>query len=511
MKKICKKLLCLGLGAILTTTMMSGCGGSKRTEIDSNALTIWASQVLPESSLQNYTESPFHMGLAERVDRELVWEFPITGTSADQAFNLMIAGGELPDIIIHNISDAQSYIDQGLILSLNEYMEAGKMPNLKKFLEENPEVDKEIKTDQGNYYMFPWCREDDWLTVFRGPAVRQDWLEECGLEAPVTLEDYDNVVRVFNKKYGAKFAALDGWLSEGISVAFDAKRGYYLEDGQIKYSPVEEGYREYLEFMNGWYKDGLLDADIPSIDQDTMQKKVLNNEVGVAFTTGSQMVKWQEASDEVGNGAKWIGTSYPRKNKNANVKFSQMSAKVNGLGGMITSSCKDIDKALEILDYAYGEEGFLYWNFGIEGETYTMVDGEPIYTDVIKKADIGMIAAIDQHCGTQWAAPAVQAKGMYVQKVGDTVVEAVDTWIDKTDAKEHLLPRLSPTQEETDAISNMETTLGDYVGASHYGFIFGEQELNDDTWKAYLDKIEEIGLQQILDTKQRQLERYNNR
>ena len=41
--------------------------------------------------------------------------------------------------------------------------------------------------------------------------------------------------------------------------------------------------------------------------------------------------------------------------------------------------------ATKFADYAYSEEGQTLLSFGIEGESYTMVDGVPTYTDLITK------------------------------------------------------------------------------------------------------------------------------
>lgn len=46
----------------------------------------------------------------------------------------------------------------------------------------------------------------------------------------------------------------------------------------------------------------------------------------------------------------------------------------------ITSSCKNPELAIEWCDYWYGEEGYYLLNFGVEGESYDMVDGKPVYT-----------------------------------------------------------------------------------------------------------------------------------
>ena len=62
--------------------------------------------------------------------------------------------------------------------------------------------------------------------------------------------------------------------------------------------------------------------------------------------------------------------------------ISDTAAKFNnGAGGRglyITKSCKNVEKAFEVLAYAYGDEGMKLLMWGIEGEDYTLTeDGYP--------------------------------------------------------------------------------------------------------------------------------------
>ena len=66
-----------------------------------------------------------------------------------------------------------------------------------------------MKDDQGRYYTFGFFREDGgWNDSYEGPVVRKDWLDECGLEVPKTISEFENVIRVFNEKYGATLIVL---------------------------------------------------------------------------------------------------------------------------------------------------------------------------------------------------------------------------------------------------------------------------------------------------------------
>lgn len=59
-------------------------------------------------------------------------------------------------------------------------------------------------------------------------------------------------------------------------------------------------------------------------------------------------------------------------------------------GGIaIGGTCKDPVLAAKVLDYGYSEDGYMMFNFGKEGISYTMEDGKPVYTDIIKNNEDG--------------------------------------------------------------------------------------------------------------------------
>lgn len=44
----------------------------------------------------------------------------------------------------------------------------------------------------------------------------------------------------------------------------------------------------------------------------------------------------------------------------------------------------------EMVEFLYSDEGYLLSNYGVEGESYTMVDGKPTYTELITNNPDGL-------------------------------------------------------------------------------------------------------------------------
>lgn len=267
-----------------------------------------------------------------------------------------------------------------------------------------------------------------------------------------------------------------------------------------------------MQFMNSWYEDGILDPDIASVDSTVLQTKVLNDEVGIAYTSGNTVTTWMNALAEVGSSANWVGVLNPVKETGGITMLSNMDQPVTGRGAAITSSCQDIELAMRVLDYAYSEEGFMYYNYGTEGETYTIEDGVPVFTSLILDDPDGISNALDKYTGCQWGTAGIQAKNLYIQKNSQLVVDCIDTWTTNTTTADHKFPNVSPTSEESMTGDAIEASLDSYVDEMFYKFIYGEVDIDDDSeWENYLNELESIGLSTMLEIKQAQLDRYNAR
>ncbi|MGN0793792.1 MAG: extracellular solute-binding protein [Aristaeellaceae bacterium] len=514
MKRLLSLLLVLAMVAALPVISVAEESESIYPLDTDVTLRYWSTCNKPYTRYTSYKESPFHVKLSENTGVNIEWEFPTSGVDDATAYNLMMTDYEnYPDIIFYSFSNPQELIDDGILVNLDDYIEYA--PNLKKYLEENPLVDKAVRTDEGALYMFPWVRGDAWLATFRGMAVRGDWLEELGLAVPETLDELDAVAHAFKEHYGAYFSTNNDWLYDsGISTAFNTWEEFYVDDDQkVQYGPANEGWREYLVFMKYWYDEGLIDPDFASVDSTILKTKVLNNEVGVSYTTGGTVNTWVKELEALGSPAVWTPILNPVKNKGDITPFSQVDPLTTGGGAAVTTTCKDIETAIRFLDYAYSEEGAMYYNFGTLGETYTIDEnGVLSYTDLIMKDPDGVNNAIDKYCGTQWATASIQDKRMYVQKNAPIVVECIDTWNTNTTASQHKFSGVSATVEEANELAPMETALKDYMQEMKLKAILGQIDFADDAvWANYLKQLDRLGLDRILEIKQAQLDRKNAR
>lgn len=286
MKKL--KKLCF-VAFLIVSIALAGCQNNKSSAVEDGALTIWSTWMTPSPTVKSYKESPFHQNLAKESGVKLKWQFPTEGSDWNQAFNLMLSEKQLPDLIYYGwMGVADKYIKEGAIRDLTEDIEK-KAPNYWKFLKENPEFDRAMKTDDGKYYMFGFFREQPYQASYMGPMIRQDWLKEQNLPMPEDIDDWTKTMEIFNKEYGAQLTFQTGWrMSPGFAGAFGAHGSfdtrYFIDkSGQVQLAQAQPEWKNYMAWLNNLYNKNLIDPDFATIDDQGVKTKASQNKTGATI------------------------------------------------------------------------------------------------------------------------------------------------------------------------------------------------------------------------------------
>jgi putative aldouronate transport system substrate-binding protein len=472
-----------------------------------------------------HQDVPFFAEWQKRTGVPLKFIAPPTN-QAKEALNVMLASGDLPDMIEFNFfkdfpGGPEKAIKDGYILKLNDLIDK-HAPNLKKYLKDHPEIDKMVKTDNGSYYAFPFTRGDDSLMVYQGPIVRQDWLDELGIPLPQTIDDWTAMLKAFKEKKGAaapftassKPRVFNEFNSGHFMGAYGVTRDFYREDGTIKFGPAEKGYKEWLALFRGWYEQGLLDKNIATIDAKAFDANIASGASGATVAnTGGGIGKWQPLVEAKDPKAKLVPAPQPVLKKGDMAKFGQRDLPFSVNGGMvaITATSKNAELAVKLLDYGYSEAGNKFFNFGIEGVSYTMVNGVPTYTDLLMKNPDKLAPAqmLAQYTRSNYSGPFVQDKGYIMQYLAlQAQKDALTIWA-KTDVAKHQLPPITPTPEESSEMAKIMTDVNTLVDEMTLKIILGAEPL--DSYEKYVEKLKSVKLDRAIEIQKAALERFNKR
>ncbi len=468
-----------------------------------------------------------------------------SGDEINAQYLAMMASGNYPDIIQwqHNNDYtggvSQLYADD-IIIELNDVIDK-YMPNYKKLLEENPHVAKTLMDDEGRYLYFtvinPLNSELEKVSVtWWGLMMRKDWLENVGMEAPVTMDDWYNVLTAFkegdpNGNGETDEIPFDGG-SAGITLfmpAFGIENGVYIdpETGKVGYGPYTQNYKAYLETMNKWYAEGLI-------------QNVFKDETGAPTDSGDPNIYADLAGSWKGLSNFWEQRLPQVKEKNPNADFvavqwpqdakGNIYAGVYGMGygdrysAVISTSCKNVEAAARLIDQMYTEEGTNCTTWGtIEGDPINpeWTNGHGTYTvdengvkhetewanQMTENFYDGAFAnkyryAMSHVCFPRWGAADYLAATREEEYVNSAML-----WAKASNALEYPNAIVLSTDAQK-AVAQIEE-MGSYISSMTYKFITGEEPLTN--FDTYMDQLQKMGVEELIALYQQAYDNFNNR
>lgn len=515
-----------GVAVGLAVILAAGCGvsGCTREESASNdgtiELTYWVDMGSATATvLSSYADSPMYQKMEELTGIKMNFQHPPAGQGAEQ-FNLLIASRDLPDLMEYSWGEsypggAEKAISDNMIIQLNDLI-AQYAPNLQKLLDESDTIRQQAATDNKTLFAFPAIGVDS-VKVTGGPMVRKDWLDQLGLPMPETIEDWDVMLTQFREKMGA-IAPLTGQIAHFtnnnfISGAFHVGTRFYLKDGVVKYGPCEPEFKEYVMTLKDWYSRGLLDPDFLANDGKAVDNLMTTGQAGALFgQIGGTMGKYFNSMK--GTDFNLVGVQYPVKNRGDQPKFAPRAWEVRADGMLaITTENEYPEESAKWVDYFYSTEGNLLKNFGIEGETYTMVDGYPAYTDLILKNPDGLSIgqAISKYTRAATPSPGLIDRRYHEQYYDiQQQKDAMALWDSVADyALETTLPQVTPTVEEAEELSVITTSVNSYVDEMFVKFVLGTEPM--ERYDAFLSQIQGMDINRAIEIYQAAVERYKTR
>lgn len=432
-------------------------------------------------------------------------------TTMSDGFLLMLAGGELPDIVIAPwtayTGGAAAAIDDGYVLDLMQYSQY--MPNLMNWLDENPDVAAQVLTDDGRLAFAPFVKQEP--IVGMGMVIRKDWLDALNLEEPATVDELHDVLVAFKENYNCKAPLTfeSRWLfqqgaSNPLSSAWLTTYQEYIIDGKVQFGPLTEEYKEFIQTMADWYKEGLLDPDFASVDKSTVQAKFSTGEAGVSLQQINNIENCISSNE--GTDYAVVALSSLVMNKGDEPQLSQQSIQKfdGGFGYAVSTTCSNVEAACRYLDWAFSEEGMMTMNYGVEGTTYEVKDGKVELTDLV------------MHNEETPSSNSARNEIAWVQnRVGVSLDIALGykeesrNWIDVWTAHmdKYVLPTVQYTEEQQNTISKKWGDIDDLCQEKILKYVIGSEDISA-TWDSFVDSIKQMGIEDVLAAKQEAYDAY---
>ena len=363
---------------------LSACGGSGGGSGEGGSGGSLSWMALLHTPTTPDASGPVHSGLAEETgqDFEIQW---VPDASKEEKMNAALASGSVADITsITNLTNSsiRSGVTSGLFWDVEPFL--GEFENLKGI---DPKTIESARLD-GVLYGVPFQKP---LARY-GVLVRQDWLDELGLDVPHTIEDLGEVAKAFAEGDPTGTGqSVTGFIDreESFKVGFRSLAGYFGAGetfqrdeaaGKIIPACTSEAWMEAMEWYQEVYAAGGVNQEFITTQKQNQQQAIAQDKGGIVVTGLFEAKNYAALADSINpdSGVEWTlinDITY------ADVPRRIVSDTGGGMGGLFsisTQSVKSEDEVREVLAFADAlmtEEVHNLMTNGIEGTHYE-VDGD---------------------------------------------------------------------------------------------------------------------------------------
>ncbi len=365
-------------------------------------------------------------------------------------------------------------------------------------------------TDTGTMAYFGATLTDEALRGLpsTGPMVNLDYLEEAGLDIPVTIADWEEMLEAFHNMgiVPLSFGGSDGYamLYDCFASAYGVTMGnfYFQQEGQVKFSPFEDGFYQYLSLLHSWYEKGWLETGYfaKSHSENTL-KDFNSGKVGSSVFHISTMASSQDR--------RFTPVPYPVLQEGDTTHTREYTLDYYDAPIYINATTiEDPIPLIQWIDFFYSEEGITLSNWGEEGVTYDVDDsGNKQFTELIysgnfpsssklsKEVLLETSTVLDYPCQSAFFQESVHDLGWEMWGKGDY------DW--------HMPQTYSYTIEEYDTVLFEVADMNSYINQMVTYFIIGQEPLSE--YDAFVAKLVEMGAEDFLQMEQTALDRYYGR
>lgn len=410
-----------------------------------------------------------------------------------EKLGMMFAQGDFPDVIQGDMpytSVMSGAIENGLFMPLDDLIEE-YAPNMKEQIPEN--VWNEWRGTDGHIYAV-----GDFLTntARRCTVVRKDLLDELGLDVPVTLDDYYNVLKAF-KEAGVKYPFI-GREKFKYSETFFAAYGvvpttWQLNDeGKVVPAYILPEMKEALAFYKKLYDEGLIDPESLTNTGTVRDQKAAAGDVGMMVVNISTVPGYNVSLQENVVDGEWIAIASPLNPNGGEHGYAAFTPSANV--HYINADCENPEEIIKFFDHMLepDEELQRFLTYGIEGEFYTVnedgsvnleiPDYSPNAFDVIpqfltrvKEADIGEETLRAMPGGSEtieyYYTKAQDDILSYIQPINlQTIVEHPELSVEE-DKQELFINYASKVMVGTESLDNFDQFVQEWLDRGGYEVI----------------------------------------
>ena len=547
-KQVIAATLAAGMALSLTA-----CGGKDSVELNSGELqevdladlqfplkekaTLTGMTSFPANTESNPNNRTIFKRLQEKTNVEIEWT-AIQGDQWGDKITLNMANPKtLTDFIFtagFGDSDLLKYADQGIIIPLEEYIDA-YMPNLSAVFEKYPEYRTMSTDSEGHIWALPWIEQlgsekTAIQTIDNMSFINKKWLDFLGLEMPTTVDEFEQVLIAF-RDHASELQAefnIDGSiipmscivndggqdpciLINGFGEGYgDADKGRHIavtDDLKVICSATQQGFKDGIAWLHSLYEQGLIDPEAFTQEWSTYVSKGKSGRYGVCFS-------WDVAN--IDNLQDWVPLpALTADTRNITPQNGSFTSGYDRGRCVVTAVAKNPALVCAWLDQMYDPFQSPQNNWGTYGED----DGFDIFElgenengeEMLKHAPLGDASPVEVREAEAVGGPLAildEYYGVYVTCPDDAQyrLDWIKDYYTPDMNTKYVYPNVFMSQEDTEELSNLQADIQKTINANKSDWIMNG--FTDADWDQYLKDLDAYGLQDYLAIFQKYLDAF---
>lgn len=439
------------------------------------------------------------------MDLELV-TIPNEGVSTK--INALAASGKLPTILFKTsdtsaISDVNDLGEKGIFVNVMDYQD--KVPNYVKYIKDNDFIRREMSDTNGNIYGFAKIYSDHNI-MYSTPIIREDLLEGSGYtnENIKTIDDLTNALVYLTEKTGypawIQRKGYAGFMEQsGLLWNLAPKTFYDYEQDRFTHPILEPRFKSYIEWLKDLRQKGVIHPDWAIMTDETWEGLLASSKG--AFTIDRMSIIGDNNFSQDFN---YLPVDYPEIDGKAYLQPSQPEVSPT-TSWVINAKApkKQIDKALDFMNFVYDENNHTTLTLGFEGKTYTKKDPNTmagirwliqIYGENAgdPNAQFSYQHGIQTFTRLQTPLDMKSFPGRYPE----IMYKQIDHIKEKQGGFRPPAPTVAFTKDTQTELSTLETSLNTYFDENVIAFIEGKRSM--DTWDAFVQEMKDRGVEKVV-------------
>ncbi len=426
----------------------------------------------------------------------------------NEAMNLLLAQGNLPDIVGGHLiqQPVNQYGPEGAFIPLNDLVKK-HAPHIQAFWDKNPDLMKAISSYDGNYYYIPYLPDGKFGRAW---YIRQDWLDKLGLQQPQNVEEFYQVLTAFRNRdpngngkkdeipyFSRQWEEVDRLLTlwDARSSGSDTYHDFYVNtEGKVVHPYAQEAYRDGIKNIAKWYAEGLIDPEIFTRGASSRDYLLSENLGGSTHDWFASTSGYNTALANKVPGLNFIPFLPPASAKGVRME-EHRRIPIKPDGWAISHSNKHPIETIKYFDFWFTEKGRNLSNFGVEGKTWDMVNGQPTYKPEVLKSNQAVNSQMylegaqifrgywqDYRYEDQWTSPEARA--------GIALYEANNLLIDQ-------FLGVAFNKSEQQIYDKYWPSLRTYMLERQQAWILGTGNVEAD-WANYTATLDKMGYSQVI-------------